>query len=240
MSRKAPAAKVRVRVGLPPPPPLLRWPLAAHVESVAWSRDGRRFAFALADGRLCSGLLPGSPVLHEVATGAEQVHQVWPAADGDAWWCTTNRQDLLLVGDDAAGPRVVAHLDSGPGEQVGLARNGRFAVAAGREVAVFDPNGVRTMIFAAHPSTVAGLAFSPDGRWLAASHYAGASAHDTMNPTAPPRRLSYGGSHLGIAWSLDGSFLATGPRAKEAHVWRLVDETDMRMSGYYAKVRALS
>lgn len=239
MSRKTSTASPRGQPALPPPPPLLRWPLEAHVEAGAWSPDGRRFAFGLADGRVCHGSLPGRGPLEVVVTGAEQVHRVWCAAGERGWWCTTDRRELLLV-EHGAAPRLATRLDGGPGEGSATATDGRFAVASGREVQVFDADGTARGRLGPHPSTVASVAFSSQGRWLAAAHYTGVSVHDTEAPESPPRRLHYGGSHLEIAWSPDDAFIATGTQDKEVHVWRTSDGTDMRMSGYYAKVRSLS
>jgi WD40 repeat protein len=57
---------------------------------------------------------------------------------------------------------------------------------------------------------------------------------------AVKRSYSFPGSHLLVSFSPDDRYVATTTQEKEVHVWRVADASDLRMSGYYAKVRSLA
>lgn len=115
----------------------------------------------------------------------------------------------------------------------------RIAYTAGRTVTVLNAAGDVVARLDDHPSTVAGIAFSPDGRMLAAAHYDGVSLHD-LAKDGPAERLEWHGSHTALAWSPNGKFIVTAMQDREMHCWRLADRTGMRMSGYPSKIRTLS
>lgn len=90
-----------------------------------------------------------------------------------------------------------------------------------------------------HPATVANLAWSPDGTWLATVSYGGAWL---WNPGEgqPAKRFEWQGSSLVAAWSPGGRFLATGDQDKSVHFWRVETAQDSRMWGYPSKVLAIA
>jgi WD40 repeat protein len=109
----------------------------------------------------------------------------------------------------------------------------------GKTVYLVDRDGAVAATFD-HANTVAGLAFDPKGRRLAASHYGGVSLWWARPRTQEPKRLSWTGSHLALTWSPDGKYIVTAMQGNELHGWRLPDGTDMRMSGYHAKVKSMA
>ncbi len=120
-----------------------------------------------------------------------------------------------------------------------LAARGDGAVAwsCGKNVRARDSSGsVKTI---AAPSSVRGLAFMPKGYRIAYSHYDGASLW-FPNAAAPPDRLEWKGSHLGLAPSPDGRFLVTAMQENVLHGWRIADKIDIAMRGYPAKTRSMS
>ncbi|WP_226583485.1 WD40 repeat domain-containing protein [Acuticoccus sediminis] len=113
-----------------------------------------------------------------------------------------------------------------------------FAVAAGRAVVLGTLSGA-TVRLADHPSSVSGLAFAPDGRQLAASHYNGVTIWSVGRGTKV-RTLAWKGSHIGVTWSPDGRFVVSATQERELHVWDLAADKDFRLGGYAAKVRSLA
>tara|TARA_R110000787_G_scaffold284745_1_gene398876 strand:- start:1783 stop:2853 length:1071 start_codon:yes stop_codon:yes gene_type:complete len=114
------------------------------------------------------------------------------------------------------------------------------AFVANRELVVMDQAGDVRFRHDTHPSTLTGLSFSPDGAWVAVSHYGGVSVWATDGSTDAPVSLEWHGSHTAIAWSPCGKFIVTAMQDKEMHCWRWADKKGMRMSGYQAKIRSLS
>lgn len=116
---------------------------------------------------------------------------------------------------------------------------GLVAVAAGKRVVIYDATW--TEVSAPElPSTVAGLAFDPKGKRVAAAHYGGASLWMAASPTAVRRTLPWKGSHLAIAWSPCGRFLVTAMQENAVHGWRIEDGVDFRMDGYPMRVKAIT
>jgi WD40 repeat protein len=89
------------------------------------------------------------------------------------------------------------------------------------------------------PSTVGGLVFLPKGFRLAIAHYNGASLWFPNAAGAPPEKLEWKGSHLGVTVSPDGRFLVTTMQEPMLHGWRIADRKHMRMSGYAARVTSV-
>ena len=114
------------------------------------------------------------------------------------------------------------------------------AFAAGKALTVLDAEGARVFEASDHPSTVAGLSFSPDGARIAAAHYDGVTVWSLADAGQKPVRLEWHGSHTAVAWSPDGKFIVTAMQDKEMHCWRWKDKTGMRMSGYPSKIRSLA
>ncbi|MEO1749661.1 MAG: WD40 repeat domain-containing protein, partial [Pseudomonadota bacterium] len=86
------------------------------------------------------------------------------------------------------------------------------------------------------PSSVGGLAFSPDGKWLGAAVYGGALLIN-LTDTTKTRMLEWQGSHNGIGFSPDGRFCVTSMLENALHVWRIDKPEDKhgRMGGYPSK-----
>lgn len=121
---------------------------------------------------------------------------------------------------------------------VAAPRTGYRAFSLGRTVHVLDADGASAAYFADLPSTPAGLAFSPDGRRLAAARYNGISIWD-LATGEPVNDLTWRGSHTAIAWSPDGRYIVTATQDRDLHCWRMPEGRDFKMSGYPSKIRSI-
>ena len=120
------------------------------------------------------------------------------------------------------------------------AASGLIAFSAGREAQVLDANAPEFERIFVHEASVAGVAFDPKGRRLAAATYGGAALWYARIAEQKPVMLRWAGSHVGLAFSPDGRFLVSSMQEPALHGWRLADAKDMRMGGYPAKVRSLA
>lgn len=151
----------------------------------------------------------------------------------------TDGGDLLRLGGsdvdklaETGGPWI--------GEIAVHSGRGLRAFAAAKALTVLDAGGAVVFEAADHPSTVAGLSFSPDGTRIAAAHYGGVSVWKLTEPGQKPVRLDWHGSHTAVSWSPNGQFIVSAMQDKEMHCWRWKDRTGMRMSGYPSKIRAIA
>jgi WD40 repeat protein len=117
---------------------------------------------------------------------------------------------------------------------------GLRAFAAGKTVLVLDRDGAEILNSDDHPSTVMGLSYSPNGRYIAAAHYGGVTIRNLAEPDQEKISLSWHGSHTAVAWSPCGRLIVTAMQDKEMHCWRWNDRTGLRMSGYPSKIRCIS
>lgn len=120
------------------------------------------------------------------------------------------------------------------------AASGLIALAAGRELRVLDAADPAFERVFGHERSVAGVAFDPKGRRLAAATYGGAALWWARIADQKPQMLKWAGSHVGAAWSPDGRFVFSAMQENALHGWRLSDGKDMRMGGYPAKVHSLA
>lgn len=89
-------------------------------------------------------------------------------------------------------------------------------------------------------SSIGGLAASPIGRRVAASHYNGTTILDLAAPKNPPRTLEWKGSHLALTYSVDGKWLISAMQEQAIHLWRLSDGLDLQMRGYPGPISQFS
>ncbi len=159
--------------------------------------------------------------------------------DGDGVLIGTDGGELLSLKGSTVGKLADT---GGPwvGQVAVHSGKGLRAFAAGKAVTVLNAEGDILLAATVHPSTVAGLSFSPDGTRIAAAHYNGVSVHTLTDPNQKPVRLEWHGSHTAVAWSPNGKFIVTAMQDKEMHCWRWKDKTGMRMSGYPSKIRSLA
>jgi len=208
--------------------------LDAYVTEVLF--DAGLAAFALGDGQVAwedgvRGEAHDGAILCAVAhpsgdgliTGGDDGRLVWSRRDGGA----VTHQVLAELKNrwiDA----VAASPDSG-----------LVAFAAGREAHVRDVTDAKFERVFAHEKSVAGLAFDPKGRRLAAATYGGVALWYARIADQKPVMLKWAGSHVAVAFSPDGKFLLSAMQENALHGWRLSDAKDMRMGGYPAKIKSI-
>lgn len=213
------------------------FPLDAYVVSCLWL--GKTVVFALGDG-----------TLRFADSGSNQMQAV-TAHDGVVLAMTRHPDGRSVVsgGDDGrlihTGPGRKAHaLASFTGRWVehvvASPASGAIVCAVGRDAYVL-PRGAQEINHQfSHPNSIGGLAFSPKGLRLAASHYGGVSLWQVLDAERPKKSLAWRGSHLAVTWSPDGRHVLTALQENALHGWRLADGVDMQMSGYPTKTHSLS
>ncbi len=181
----------------------------AYVADAAFDAAGRAW-FALGDGRVASPGLPDRRP-HEGAVLCAVRH---PSGEG-----------LLTGGDDGtvAWTREdgSAALYSRPGRWIDAldasSETGLVAFACGREVQVRDSGDPAFERLFRHDRSVAGIAFDPKGRRIAAASYGGVQLWYARIADQKPQMLRWAGSHIAVAWSPDARFLVSAMQENALH-----------------------
>lgn len=203
----------------------------AYVSAALFDRSGKA-AFALGDGTV--RFEDGAAVeAHDGAVLAACLH---PRGEG----VVTGGDDGRVVWSRPSGAETIAEV---PGRWIeaveASAESGLIAFAAGRELHVRDAADAAFARVFLHEKSVAGLAFDPKGRRVAAATYGGAWLWYARIAEQKPVVLEWAGSHIAVAWSPDGKFLMSSMQENQLHGWRVADEKNMRMGGYPSKVKSL-
>ncbi len=222
--------------------PQLRVPLGvetlfdAGIVAIAFSASGL-LAAGLGDGTV--KLVGKDAVVHSVQAHDGAVLCLSLDIDGESF--VSGGDDGRLVHSSGAGEAT--ELLRAKGRQLDVLAVSRpaksRAVAVGKEVWLLDAGGAVAARATGHPSTVAGLAFNPKGKRIAAAHYGGVTLWWTATFGHSPQLLKWRGSHIGAIWSPDGKYLMTAMQECELHGWRVSDGEDMAMRGYPGKVRSM-
>jgi WD40 repeat protein len=219
------------------------WKFDAPVAALNINRNGDWVAAALGDGTARvfpaddTADTPKSVKLHDGVSLSLQ-----PDADAHAFLSGGDDGKVLIL-DPVLGETnlLVEHKNQWIDHVAGSA-DGKFrAYNTGKKIHVLDEEGKEK--FAELPavsSNPGGIAFSPNGKRLAVSHYNGVSLWWMNAKEKNPTVLEWKGSHLGIVWSPDGQSLLTSMQEGALHGWQLADAKEMRMEGYASKVRSMN
>ena len=219
--------------------PAVTFQFEAYVTAVRFEDSGTAI-FALGDGTVQMAT-PTGLAIAEAHDGAVLCAAVHPSGkglitggdDGAVVWSRLDGKDLIGSRLAQRQGRWIEAIDAS-------AESGLIAFAAGREAGVLDANDSAFSRSFVHDKTVAGLAFDPKGRRLAAASYGGVMLWWAKIADQKPQQLKWPGGHSLVAWSPDGKFLISSLQENQLHGWRVADSKDMRMGGYPAKVKAMT
>jgi len=212
----------------------------AYVTYAGVTRDGATLVAAFGDGVVRSMAADINPRMMRPAPplGAMTLAAT-PDLDGRGVLIGTDDGRLVRFAPEE-GMRQLATVSGKWITNVAVhATTGLRAFSAGRDVYLLDGAGMPIAIFADHPSTPTGIAFSPAGDCVAVSRYDGVSIW-TIGVTGSAKELFWHGSHTAVSWSPDGRFIVTAMQENEMHCWRMDDGKSMKMSGYPRKIRAVA
>jgi len=215
-----------------------QWNFVPPIAAFAINRRGDWIAAALGDGSL--RLLPaneaGQPKEMKLHDGVSL--SLVPDADDHAFLSGGDDGKLFIIDPALDAPTLLAEQKGKWIDHAAGTVNGFRAYAAGKNVYLLDAEG-QEKFTAPIASSAGGLAFSPNGKRLAVSHYNGVSLFWTNAKEAAPTTLAWKGSHLGLLWHPDGKIILSGMQENSLHGWRLADMNEMQMQGYRSKVHSM-
>lgn len=211
-----------------------------YVIDLAWSGDGSQLVAASAAGPVS---------VFEVADGSVR-HELPADEDGTNAIAFHPRQSLLATAgqdgavkfwDPAAGQQTAAlSLEAGWVEYLQWSPDGStLAAAAGRTLALLNPDGTTKHVFDPAPKTISALAWQPAGGCIAASYFGGVVLWDADDFVAQSE-LPYNNGIHALVWSTDSRWLVSGNQDPSVHLWLPEKEEEFHMSGYESKVKHLS
>ena len=235
-----------------------QWKFNAPVVSLCVNRNGDWIMAALGDGT--AQLFPASDEANEPKS--IKLHDgvslsLQPDADAHAFLSGGDDGRILII-DPAVGEATLLAEHKGQWiDHVAGSADGKYrAYNTGKKIHVLNEEGKPAadtpLAVSSNPGA---LAFSPNGKRLAVSHYNGVSlwgvnvltravavarsAEQSRENNAAPTIFAWKGSHLDLIWSPDGKALLTSMQDCALHGWQLSDGKEMRMQGYAAKIRSM-
>jgi WD40 repeat protein len=216
--------------------------LADHVIDLQWSPDGRQLLAATVEGLVV--------VIDDLGQRAQfrSVGQHKFGANAVAWsrdgqMAASGGQDgcvCLWSGGFESEPVTLRSQASWVSRVAFSPRRDVLAWSAGKSLQLWNAtNGAVFYQSAEHFSTIADLAWNPDGSAVAVVAYNGVTLHVPGKSTAP-RKYTWKGSSLTLAWSPDAKYVATGDQDSTIHFWHMKSGKDARMSGFPTKVLELT
>lgn len=221
--------------------------LEDYVIDVAWSPDARALAVVGGEGQVFRVeprdlTKAGAPL--EVATltphGMGGLAVAW-SPGGDVF--ATSGQDNAVAIRDAASGAERTRLRPGLAwsEQLAFAPDGaRLAIATGRGLALYSPDGSLQHRFEPLAGAISALAWDKMGRDLGAATNGGIAVHRIEGASPARRHYRWAGQCLTVAFSPNGRTLATGLQDGSVHFWSLASGKDSQMRGYPARVHLTS
>ncbi|HRI15109.1 MAG TPA: WD40 repeat domain-containing protein [Verrucomicrobiota bacterium] len=215
--------------------------IADYVASVSWAADGRLLLTSGSAGPLTLWTCNGAKVEGWLGHSGGTFNAVFSP--------TTNR--IASTGQDGAArlwdpgnPNPVVSVEAGAEwvEQLAWAPDGSaFATGAGRQVAVWAPDGTLRWRFPALPSTATALAWRQDSAALAAASYSQVQRWNVVTGV-PEEILPWKTSLISLAWSPDSRWIVAGTQEQTVQIWELPFRPgqELAMSGYSSKVRELA
>lgn len=218
-----------------------RWDFNLPITAMAVNRKGDWVMAALADGSVRA--LPANPEADQPVSLS--IHNgvllsLQPDADDHAFLSGGDDGRVFIIDPGLTVPTLIAEHKNQWIDHVAASREGLRAYSAGKNVYLLNEAGEKHGETLQHPSSLGGLAFSPNGKRLAASHYNGVSLWWMNAKQTLPVKLVWKGSHLGVIWHPDGKTVMTSLQENALHGWRLSDNAEMRMQGYAAKIHSMA
>jgi len=205
----------------------------AYVAAALFPKSGSGPVFALGDGSV--RFEGGARV--EAHDGAILCAALHPSGDG----VLTGGDDGRLVWSRNSGAEEIADLKGKWIDALDAStESGLVAFAAGRDLHVRDAKDPAFARVFKHERSVAGVAFDPKGRRIAAASYGGVQLWYARIAEQKPLVLKWAGSHIGAIFSPDGRFLLSAMQENALHGWRLADGKDLKMGGYPAKPKSFA
>lgn len=218
-----------------------QWHFNVPIASLAVNRNGTWVAAAMGDGSV--RFLP----THDEADKPKEMAlhngvslSLRADADDHAFLSGGDDGKVFIVDPKLDAPTLLAEHKNQWIDHVAGSVDGLRAYTVGKNLYMLNAEGEKHGEPLAHPSSIGGLAFSPNGKRLAASHYNGVSLWWTNAKDATPVKLMWKGSHLGVIWHPDGKTLLTSLQENALHGWRLSDNNEMRMQGYATKIHSMA
>jgi len=218
-----------------------QWHFNLPIAALCVSADRKWLAAAMGDGSM--RFLPA----HDEAEEPKdmKVHDgvalsLQPDSDAHAFLSGGDDGRVFIIDPTLNAPTLLAEHKGKWIDHVAGSSEGCRAYSAGKDIHLLDVEGHEKPGALQLPSSAGGLAFSPNGKRLAASHYNGVSLFWTNAKETAPAMLPWKGSHLGVIWHPDGKMVMTSLQEPALHGWRLADMAEMQMQGYAAKIHSMA
>ena len=215
--------------------------LEDYIIDLAWSPDASKLAAVTVEGAVL--------LIDDKGDSAhfKQVGQHDGGANSLSWrhdgaeFATAGHDGLSRVWDGSSG-EALCSLEAGDtwvGKAVYNPRSKVLATGAGRHLKLWDDQREIAYESDDHASTIADVGWNPDGSGVAVAAYYGITLH-VPGKQSQPRKYSWKGSSLVLAWSPDSKYIATGEQDSTVHFWNVKSGDDAQMWGFPTKVLELS
>jgi len=213
------------------------WNFGVHVAGCLFGAEGAVY-FTLTDGSVARLEAPSSASADRFGLHGGAILCQAPAPNGGLF---TGGDDGRLIQLSPNGESV--DLASLPGrwiEHLSVSPAGAaLAMASGKNVFFFPGPDAEGVDLGTLPSSIGGLAFSPDGGLLAASHYGGVTLWDFSSGETTLARVDLPGLALATVFDPSGRYLAVANQEKSVSLVDLAKGQVRQLQGYARKPLSL-